>query len=147
INQVPHTDHCVWLPVCLQAYLDETGDDAILDEVGAGVVGARASVAERIDRAMHWLLAQRDERDPTDAAQGHGSDPVTMVGWKGGGVSGWLPLASAYALRLWADISARHGRPHAVFREGADAFNAAVNARLRDGDWYGRGSTGDGVVF
>ena len=24
INQVPHTDHCVWLPVCLQAYLDET---------------------------------------------------------------------------------------------------------------------------
>ena len=26
INQVPHTDHCVWLPVCLRAYLDETDD-------------------------------------------------------------------------------------------------------------------------
>ena len=26
INQVPHTDHCVWLPVCLKAYLDETND-------------------------------------------------------------------------------------------------------------------------
>ncbi|MDT1883630.1 NdvB protein, partial [Acinetobacter baumannii] len=20
INQIPHTDHCVWLPVCLRAY-------------------------------------------------------------------------------------------------------------------------------
>ena len=26
INQVPHTDHCVWLPICLKAYLDETND-------------------------------------------------------------------------------------------------------------------------
>ena len=31
INQVPHADHCVWLPVCLQAYLDETADFALLD--------------------------------------------------------------------------------------------------------------------
>src|SRR5690606_26420104 len=42
INQVPHTDHCVWLPVCLQAYLDETGDDALLDEGGAGSGGPPA---------------------------------------------------------------------------------------------------------
>ena len=29
INQVPHTDHCVWLPICLSTYLDETNDYAI----------------------------------------------------------------------------------------------------------------------
>ena len=33
INQVPHTDHCVWLPICLKAYLDETNDYAILGEI------------------------------------------------------------------------------------------------------------------
>jgi len=32
INQVPHTDHCVWLPVCLKAYLDETNDYDFLAE-------------------------------------------------------------------------------------------------------------------
>ncbi|WP_447729139.1 GH36-type glycosyl hydrolase domain-containing protein [Pseudoxanthomonas suwonensis] len=147
INQVPHTDHCVWLPVCLQAYLDETGDDAILDEVVAGSDGHSATVAERVDRAMHWLLAQRDERGLSYIAQGDWCDPMNMVGWKGRGVSGWLSLASAHALRLWADISARHSRPDAVFREGADAFNEAVNRHLWDGDWYGRGITDDGVVF
>ena len=29
INQIPHTDHCVWLSVCLGAYLDETDDYGI----------------------------------------------------------------------------------------------------------------------
>lgn len=32
INQIPHTDHCVWLPVTLEAYLSETADYALLDE-------------------------------------------------------------------------------------------------------------------
>ena len=32
INQVPHTDHCVWLPVVLQAYLDESGNYGFLEE-------------------------------------------------------------------------------------------------------------------
>ena len=149
INQVPHTDHCVWLPVCLQAYLDETGDDALLDVAVSDGQGQVASVAQRIDRAMAWLLAQRDARGLSFIAQGDWCDPMNMVGWKGRGVSGWLSLASAHALRLWAGICSRHGR-HAEadsFNAGAEAFNAAVNRHLWDGDWYGRGITDDDVVF
>ncbi len=149
INQVPHTDHCVWLPVCLKAYLDETGDAGILDTPVSDRDGVRASVAERIDRAMHWLLAARDPRGLSYIAQGDWCDPMNMVGWKGRGVSGWLSLASAHALRLWADIRARHGGASVAqpFHDGADALNTAVDAQLWDGDWYGRGITDDGVVF
>ncbi|GAB3510697.1 GH36-type glycosyl hydrolase domain-containing protein [Pseudoxanthomonas daejeonensis] len=149
INQVPHTDHCVWLPVCLQAYLDETGDDALLDVQVGDREGVRASVAERIDRAMEWLLAQRDGRGLSYIAQGDWCDPMNMVGWQGRGVSGWLSLASAHALSLWAGICERRGRARqaSAFREGAAAFNDAVNRHLWDGDWYGRGITDDGVVF
>ena len=149
INQVPHTDHCVWLPVCLQAYLDETGDDALLDVVVTDRHGVSASVAERIDRAMRWLLQARDARGLSYIAQGDWCDPMNMVGWKGRGVSGWLSLASAHALRLWAGIRGRQGDAEAaeVFRSGAADLCAAVNARLWDGDWYGRGITDDGVVF
>jgi len=53
---VPHTDHCVWLPVCLQAYLDETDDYAILDAPVSDAKGEVLSVSERITRAMRWLL-------------------------------------------------------------------------------------------
>lgn len=149
INQVPHTDHCVWLPVFLQAYLDETGDDALLDEPVIGADGAAVAVAERIDRAMRWLLAQRDARGLSPIGQGDWCDPMNMVGWQGRGVSGWLSLASAHALRLWAGICGRRGRQAQAreFDASARAFNAAMNERLWDGDWYGRGITDDGVAF
>ncbi|MDH5832074.1 NdvB protein [Luteimonas sp. M1R5S18] len=149
INQVPHTDHCVWLPVFLEAYLDETGDLALLEAEVEDRTGARLRVAERVDRAMQWLLDQRDARGLSWIAQGDWCDPMNMVGWKGRGVSGWLSLASAHALRLWAGMCDAGGRQAqaARFRDGAEAFNAAVNAQLWDGDWYGRGITDDGVTF
>ena len=147
INQVPHTDHCVWLPVFLEAYLDETGDDAVLGEVVVDRNGVAMTVAERLDRALRWLLAQRDARGLSYIAQGDWCDPMNMVGWQGRGVSGWLSLASAHALRLWAAICERNGRDARAFRDGAAAFNGAVNTHLWDGDWYGRGITDDGVAF
>lgn len=149
INQIPHTDHCVWLPICLRAYLDETGDDTILDELVTAREGDAAPVADRIDRAMRWLLKARDARGLSYIAQGDWCDPMNMVGWRGRGVSGWLTLASAYALKEWAAVCARRGDDALAdeFHAGADACNAAMNAHLWDGDWYGRGITDDDVPF
>ncbi|MCH6482307.1 NdvB protein [Pseudoxanthomonas sp. LH2527] len=149
INQIPHTDHAVWLPVCLRAYLDETGDDALLDTMVTDREGHAAPVGERISRAMRWLLQARDERGLSYIAQGDWCDPMNMVGWRGRGVSGWLTLASAYALTQWVAICVRRGDDALAgeFRAGADACNAAMNTHLWDGDWYGRGITDDGVAF
>ena len=149
INQIPHTDHAVWLPVCLRAYLDETGDDALLDAMVTDREGHAAPVAERVTRAMRWLLQARDARGLSYIAQGDWCDPMNMVGWRGRGVSGWLTLASAYALKLWADICTRRGEDALAdeFRQGMDACNAAMNTHLWDGDWYGRGITDDGTAF
>ncbi|UTF59996.1 GH36-type glycosyl hydrolase domain-containing protein [Gilvimarinus sp. DA14] len=148
INQVPHTDHCVWLPVCLKAYLDETGDFALLNETVGGSDGKTLSVAERISAAMSWLLQARDERGLSYIAQGDWCDPMNMVGYKGKGVSGWLSVATAYALNLWADICEQNNiETPQDFRAGADEINASVNQHLWDGDWYGRGITDDNVTF
>jgi len=149
INQVPHADHCVWLPVFLQAYLDETGDEALLQAVVVDRSGNAATVAERVDAAMRWLLSARDERGLCYIAQGDWCDPMNMVGYKGRGVSGWLTLATAHALHLWADIRGRDGAAALAraFRQGADDCNAAVNRHLWDGQWYARGITDDGIVF
>ena len=149
INQVPHTDHCVWLPVCLQAYLDETNDHGLLQETVVDREGCRLTVFERITSAMRWLLKARDERGLSYIAQGDWCDPMNMVGYKGKGVSGWLSVATAYALRLWAGICAEEGQGElaAEFVAGAAAINQAVNAHLWDGRWFGRGITDDGVVF
>ncbi len=150
INQIPHTDHCVWLPICLKAYFDETNDYGLLDEMVKDFQGDRTlTVMQRVTHAMRWLLDARDERGLSYIAQGDWCDPMNMVGYKGKGVSGWLSVASAYALSIWADICERLDleTTAAEFRSGAADLNRAVNEHLWDGQWYGRGITDDGAIF
>ncbi|WP_138495481.1 GH36-type glycosyl hydrolase domain-containing protein [Paenibacillus pinistramenti] len=150
INQVPHTDHCVWLPICLSTYLDETGDYSILEEqVPFADSRETASVLEHINLAMQWLIKDRNDRGLNYINQGDWCDPMNMVGYKGKGVSGWLTIATAYAFSVWADICERSGQPDSSkkYRLAAEETNNVVNQYLWDGDWYARGITDDGVTF
>lgn len=150
INQVPHSDHCVWLPVCLQTYLDETADYGVLEQqVASGSDGSIATVFDRITAAMNWLINDRDERGLNYIAQGDWCDPMNMVGHKGRGVSAWLSIATVHALRCWADICDEMAQTGlaAGMRKSADEIGAAVQEHLWDGDWFARGITDDNVIF
>lgn len=151
INQVPHTDHCVWLPVALEIYLGETADFEFLDEKVATKNGDVYTVFERMSRAMDWLISKnaRDHRGLSFIAQGDWCDPMNMVGPKGIGVSGWLTVATGYALKLWATVCEQHGKPDiaAKYRASAAEVNDSANKHLWDGDWYARGITDDNVTF
>jgi cellobionic acid phosphorylase len=150
INQVPHSDHCVWLPVCLQAYLDETGDYALLDATVANPSGGwTASVFDRVTRALQWLVGNRDGRGLSYIGQGDWCDPMNMVGHRGLGVSGWLSVATVHALRCWADVSAEIARAETAntLRRQARALADAVQRHLWDGNWFARGITDDGAPF
>ncbi|KAI1123565.1 Six-hairpin glycosidase-like protein [Nemania abortiva] len=149
INQIPHTDHCVWLPVTLEAYLAETADYALLGEPVTDHHGTTQTVFERISRAVDWLLSARDERGLSYIAQGDWCDPMNMVGYKGKGVSGWLTLATGFACRLWADVCEHQGQLGlaARYRAGAQATNEAADRHMWRGSWFARGITDDGVVF
>jgi cellobionic acid phosphorylase len=148
INTVPHVDHSLWLVLLLEAYLNETDDYDVLDElVMAKEDGKELSVRERTDAAMHYLIGAVDERGLHYILEGDWNDPMNMVGWKGKGVSGWMSLAAAFALNLWAKICKDDDRDGMIFEEAAATLNAAVNKHLWDGDWFGRGITDDGVAF
>jgi len=149
INQVPHTDHCVWLPVALDVYLAETADYALLKERVRSLNGDEYTVFERLSRAMNWLLSERDERGLSYIAQGDWCDPLNMVGYKGKGVSGWLTVATGYALNLWATVCKQQQdtKAESFFRAGAGEVNRAANEHLWDGDWFARGITDDNVIF
>ncbi|MGN6209017.1 GH36-type glycosyl hydrolase domain-containing protein [Asticcacaulis sp.] len=148
INTVPHTDHSVWLAMLMEAYLDETDDYAVLDEmVTDKETGEARMVRDRISAANQWLIGAVDHRGLNFIDQGDWNDPMNMVGWKGKGVSGWLSLATAHSLRLWSQILERDGRDGSAFAWAAKAFNEAMNTHLWDGDWYGRGITDDDVKF
>jgi len=150
INQIPHTDHCVWLVITAAAYLQETGDAGFLDEqVAYGDEPQGASVFDHVTRGLDWLLADRDARGLSFIAQGDWCDPMNMVGYKGKGVSAWLSQAVAFAATLWAKVCATHGRPREAARleTAAGELRAAINTHLWHGEWYGRGITDDGRLF
>jgi cellobionic acid phosphorylase len=149
INQVPHTDHCVWLPVTLDVYLAETGDYALLNEVVKRTDGSTNTVFSGFCKAMEWLISARDERGLSYIKEGDWCDPMNMVGYKGKGVSGWLTVATGFALKLWAGVCDQQGETKlaAKYRAGAKAVNEAANTHLWDGEWFARGITDDNVVF
>ena len=158
INQIPHTDHCVWLPVTLEVYLAETADYALLRERvpssnnsggDGGGKGEAPTVFERLSRAMDWLLGARDHRGLSYIAQGDWCDPMNMAGYKGRGVSGWLTVATGFALNLWAAVCEHEGEAEAAarYRAGAREVNEAANRHLWDGAWFARGITDDGAIF
>ncbi|KAI1816516.1 Six-hairpin glycosidase-like protein [Poronia punctata] len=149
INQIPHTDHCVWLPVTLEAYLSETADYALLEEKVTDFHGGVYTVFERISRAVDWLISSRDHRGLSYIAQGDWCDPMNMVGYKGKGVSGWLTLATGFSAKIWAELCEQLGKKELAtrYRDGAKAVNDAANAHMWHGSWFARGITDSDVVF
>ncbi len=158
INQIPHTDHGVWLAICLKAYLDETGDVSILHETTTFVDSDEpCTVSKHIELALDWLLNDTDERGLSLISQGDWCDPMNMVGYKGKGVSAWLSLATAYALKSWCAlieeyldeqlIDAEKTKQLSEYRFAATAINQAVNQHLWHKQWFARGITDDNRVF
>ena len=148
INQVPHTDHNVWLPIALEVYLDETSDYDLLDLAISSPNGIE-TVTQRITKAMDWLMANRDERGLSLIAQGDWCDPMNMVGPKGKGVSGWLTIATAHALKVWSNIltQAGHKTTSEKIMTAYEQIKIAVQTHLWDGDWFVRGISDEGIIF
>ena len=150
INQIPHTDHNIWLPVCLEVYLNETADYDFLNlPITSGKGAHIATVSNRITQAMDWLINNRDHRGLSFISQGDWCDPMNMVGPKGKGVSGWLTIATANALKIWASILANAGHDKTSKRMIAayDEIKVSVQKHLWDGSWFVRGISDDGIVF
>ena len=150
INQIPHTDHCIWLPVCLQAYLDETNDVELLEViVKSKADNSELTVFERITNSLNWLLENRDERGLSFIAQGDWCDPMNMVGHKGKGISGWLSIATIYVLKIWATVCKQKNEPALAteFLTQAQQLGKIVNTFLWDGNWFARGITDDNIAF
>jgi cellobionic acid phosphorylase len=152
INLIPHSDHCVWLPICLKLYLDETNDIEFLHEkVAFADDDTLCTVSEHVEMALDYLLNATDHRGLSFIQQGDWCDPLNMVGHKGKGVSSWLSLATAYALKQWCSIKESYNleidKKFRLYHTAAQSLNRAVNLHLWDGRWYARGITDDNKCF
>ena len=150
INQIPHTDHSVWLALILDAYLNETNDwDIIHEQVGWQDSSKKDTVLEHINRAMGHMCQARDSRGLPYIDQGDWCDPMNMVGHRGKGVSGWLTQALSVALQTWVRISQEYNPAETLkeYQKTISELREIAETFLWQGDWYARGITDDGVTF
>lgn len=153
INQVPHADHGVWLPICLSVYLNETDDVSLLSEmISFADSNEEQSFASHIGLALDYLINATDHRGLSFIEQGDWCDPMNMVGYQGKGVSSWLSLATSYALTSWCDLCNEYDinisrQKYDEYRFAAQAINTAVNEHLWHEQWFARGITDNGRVF
>ena len=150
INQVPHTDHAVWLPICLSAYSKATGDYDILNtKVHRSETSSEQTVKQCVDDAFDYLLAQTNQHGLSLIGEGDWCDPMNMVGIEGKGVSTWLTQAVAYAAKEWSEVC-ELTEHHACAKKYA-AINTQVNLIINEHFWkndrYCRGITDHGRTF
>lgn len=150
INQIPHSDHNIWLFIYLDTYLAHGNDLTIFEEtVEFKDLAEPKTVFEHLQLAAEHLLAQLDHRKLSLIQQGDWCDPMNMVGKEGKGVSIWLSMATAYAFDIFADIcekleqydNAKHWLKHKTI------INNALNKLAWDGQWYARGICDNGRTF
>ncbi|MCH2055613.1 MAG: NdvB protein [Thalassotalea sp.] len=155
INQVPHADANIWLPILLQAYLDETNDvDLLMQQVPFADTDKFEPVYRHIELALYFILGKRDQRGLCYIEQGDWCDPLNMAGHKGLGVSSWLTMALSFSIKCWIDIVSYYGQAIAELKDRIGeleqqqaALNDAINQYCWHQDWYSRGITDEGRPF
>jgi cellobiose phosphorylase len=133
-----YTDGPIWIPLALNAYLAETGDFALLDEVIPWHDGGEASVFDHLLAALNFLYGDRDERGLCRIHDGDWADMCQTLGRQGRGVGVWLTIALHNALNETSKLVQYLGKDQLVAEMQARAAEVkqAVNTHGWDGDWY-----------
>lgn len=149
INQIPHSDHNVWLIIFLDAYIRETGDRQILNEFCPYADAGAETVFDHVEAAMQHLYKNLDERGLSLIHQGDWCDPMNMVGHKGKGVSAWLSMATSYSFKLWSALceQSNHSATAEYWRACQNQLNQQIREFFKLGKWFARGITDDNNVF
>lgn len=163
----PNKDHQVWLTATVRAYIQETGDKAILDEyvpylkdkwingwdVDPNAGGARTdgegTLFEHLEKNLDFCFNDVGERGLPKIGHADWNDAIDAAGKKHKGESVWLAQALVRSLKYFAELAELRGEKDKAkeFLLKARTMTERVNDICWDGEWYKRGFTDDGIAY
>jgi len=140
VDEKPYSDSALWLVFTLVAYLKETGDMDVLDEIVPYYDGGQATVREHIDQALEFLESNKGSHGLVLIKFGDWNDSLTAVGKAGRGESVWLSEAYAEALRQMAELAdyQEDRVQSSEYLRRYQQLKQRINASAWDGAWYTR---------
>ncbi len=105
-----YNDGATWIPDAVTAYIKESGDYTILDEVVPYLDGGEATVLEHVRKGMEYLTTDVGERGLTLFRRGDWNDSTNGAGNLGKGESVWTSLATVRALKQFAELLEKLGK-------------------------------------
>lgn len=141
------SDDLLWLPFILNAYLQETADDTILDEVVPYLNGPAEPLYDHCKRAIERSFSRFSPRGIPLMGDHDWNDGLSAVGTLLKGESFWVAEFLYLILGDFVPLARRRGderfaRRCEVVRE---SLKAALNQHGWDGEWYLQATTDDGL--
>ncbi len=134
-----YSDAPVWIPLTINAYIKETGDSSILEEVVPYLDQGCATVLEHMLVALRQSAQDLGEHGLVHALEGDWNDSLNMIGNGGIGESVWTSIALVWALQDMAELAKEILNDSLLEKEMLETqekLSASINRFAWDGDWY-----------
>lgn len=143
------SDDLLWLPFILDAYLKETDDFGILDEMVPFLNGPPAPLYEHCKRAIERAFSRFSPRGVPLMGDHDWNDGLSAVGTLLKGESFWVAEFLYLILGDFMPLAQRRNDARFAARCAAVRENvrAALNAHGWDGAWYLQATTDDGLLL
>ncbi len=143
-----HTDGPVWLVICTEVFIRQSGRAGLLKKVLPYANGGEGSILEHMKAALFYLMKNCGEHGLCLIGDGDWNDPMNGVGREGKGESVWLSMAFIYAAKRL--LPYLHGTDKEGYDEislAAEKMKQAVNAHAWCEKWYAAAIHDDGSLL
>lgn len=134
-----YSDGPTWIAPTVAAYLKETGDRSLLDEVVPWLDQGEATVFEHMLRGIRHLSEDLGVHGLVLAHEGDWNDSLNWMGKRGKGESVWTSMSLFYSCNVVAEMARDFlddPMLEAEMLERAEKIRLAIEEHGWDGDWY-----------
>ena len=134
-----YSDGPAWITPAVAAYLKETGDLAILDDVVPYLDQGQATVREHMLRGVRHLSEDLGAHGLVLAHEGDWNDSLNWMGRAGKGESVWTSMALYYSLTILAEMARdllHDADLECEMNQRAVRIKDAIDEHGWDGKWY-----------
>ncbi|MBN1480947.1 hypothetical protein JXA70_11795 [candidate division KSB1 bacterium] len=139
IDDHHYSDGPVWITPVVDAYLKETGEVDLLDEIVPFYDAGEGTIWEHVLRGLRHGSDDVGQHGLTKCHFGDWNDSLTGVGIKGRGESVWTTMGIIYGLKLASRIARVVKNDMALaddLTHRAECLQQAVDEFAWDGEWY-----------